>query len=183
MLYNKIDSEKYIAEFGSRFANLAQRAPILMSFVVAQDGVTVIHENSGTKYFFEWDFTLPVKVFIYNIKAKISENHYPRLGKVTSEEIPLSQEERVALIEQGTPVEEVPKTKVITKTTVYRIDKVIALKDIFIIYDEATKKMYRYRLHYSSIFFLKNYRSGKYKSIEEAGEFFFSKAEFLNELP
>jgi len=182
MLYIKTDSQKYIAEFKDRFSNFAQKAPILLSFIVADDKVTVIHENSGQQYHFEWDFTIPVKSFIHEIKQTLSDNHYPRLEKQEVSEVPLSSEEQANLLASGVPVDQLPVSKKEIKSTIYRIDKVIALKDIFIIQDESTHKMYRYKLNYSSIFFLKNYRAGKYKSIAEAGDFFFSRAELLNEL-
>ena len=82
MLYNKTDSNKYVSEFKTRFANFAQKAPILLSFIVADNKVTVIHENSQTAYDFEWDFTIPVKSFIHEIKQVLSDNHYPRIERV-----------------------------------------------------------------------------------------------------
>ena len=183
MLLAKTDSVKYITEFKERFSNFAQKAPILLSFIVsAEKGVTVIHENSGQSYLFEWDFTIPVKSFIHEIKQVLSDNHYPRLEHKVVESIPLTAEEQAALLAAGTEIEKLPTHREVSKSTLYRIDKIIALKDIFIIQDESSYKMYRYKMNYSSIFFLKNYRTGKYKSIEEAGKFFFGKSELLNEM-
>lgn len=182
MLYTKTDSNKYIAEFKERFSNFAQKAPILISFIVSDDKVTVIHENSGQQYHFEWDFTIPVKSFIHLIKQVLSDNHYPRIERKIVQQIPLTADEKAALLASGTAVEELPLCRTEVQSTIYRIDKVITMKDIFIIQDEVTNKAYRYKLNYSSIFFLKNYRAGRYKTIEEAGDFFFSKAELLNEM-
>lgn len=182
MLYNKTDSNKYVSEFKTRFANFAQKAPILLSFIVADNKVTVIHENSQTAYDFEWDFTIPVKSFIHEIKQVLSDNHYPRIERVTQEETALSPEEQASLLASGVAVDELPATRKVEKRTIYRIDKVIALKDVFILQDEQTFQSFRYKMHYSSIFFLKNYRNGKYGSLAEAGEFFFSKSELLNEI-
>lgn len=182
MLYNKTDSNNYIAEFKTRFANFAQKAPVLLSFIVTDTKTTVIHENSQKAYDFEWDFTIPVKSFIHEIKQVISDNHYPRIVHTFPEEISLTPEEQATLLAAGTPIENLPTTRFKQNKITYRIDKVIALKDIFILQDEETFKTYRYKMHYSSIFFLKNYRSGKYGSLEAAGEFFFSKAELLNEI-
>ena len=182
MLFTKIDSAKYITEFKERFSNFAQKAPILLSFIVSADKVTVIHENSGQQYAFEWDFAIPVKSFIHEIKQVLSDNHYPRIERRVTTVVPLSAEEQAALLADGVGVDNLPSVKEITASTIYRIDKVIALKDIFILQDEKTFKSYRYKMNYSSIFFLKNYRTGKYNSLEEAGDFFFSKSEFLNEM-
>lgn len=182
MLFNKTDSNKYVAEFKERFANFAQKAPILLSFIVTDGKVTVIHENSGTSYDFEWDFTLPVKSFIHEIKQVLSDNHYPRIERVVVESVPYTPEEQADMLASGTKMEELPTRHDVTRVESYRIDKVIALKDVFILQDEATFKSYRYKMHYSSIFFLKNYRTGKYANLAEAGAFFFSKSELLNEL-
>jgi len=182
VLYVKTDSGKYISEFKERFSNFAQKAPILLSFIVTDREVTVIHENSGKSYNFEWDFTIPVKSFIHEIKQSLSDNHYPRIARVAVESVPLSSAEQADLLAQGTAIDSLPSHKEVTKNSLFRIDKVIALKDIFIIQSEDDYKMYRYKMNYSSIFFLKNYRTGKYKTIEEAGNFFFSKSELLNEM-
>lgn len=182
MLYVKTDSTKYISEFKERFSNFAQKAPILLSFIVSANDVTVIHENSGKSYLFEWDFTIPVKSFIHEIKQVLSDNHYPRIARVTEVQVALSSDEQAEMLVAGADVNALPTMKTLTSREIFRIDKVVALKDIFIIQDESTFKMYRYKMNYSSIFFLKNYRTGKYKSIEEAGAFFFQKSELLNEM-
>jgi len=182
MLFTKVDSAKYITEFKERFSNFAQKAPILLSFIISAEKVVVIHENSGNSYSFEWDFAVPVKSFIHEIKQVLSDNHYPRIALQQVQRIQLSPDEQASMLASGVSISDLPSYKDVKTTSIYRIDKVIALKDIFIIQSEDDYKTYRYKMNYSSIFFLKNYRTGKYKSIEEAGDFFFSKSELLNEL-
>ena len=182
MLYTKTDSVKYIAEFKTRFTNFAQKAPILISFVVSDQAVEIIHENSGLTHRFEWDFTIPVKSFIHEIKQSLSDNHYPRIAKVTKEQVKLTAEEQASLLASGTSVDEVPLYKEVVDTEIFKIDKVITLDDILIIQSERDYKMYRYKMNYSCIFFLRKYRKGEYKTLEEAGDFFFSKSTLLNEL-
>jgi hypothetical protein len=177
-----MDSSKYIGEFRERFSNFAQKAPVLLSFITTDANVQVVHENSGTAYTFVWDYSVPVKSFIHEIKQVLSDNHYPRIYHITKEEIHLTPEEQAQLLMEGESSATLPTTKIVETKELYKIDKVIALKDIFIIQSEETYKMYRYKMNYSSIFFLKNYRAGKYKSIEEAGAFFFSKSELLGEM-
>lgn len=182
MLYTKIDSNKYMTEFKERFSNFAQKAPILLSFVVSEDKVQVIHENSGTVYDFDWDFTVPVKSFIHEIKQILSDNHYPRIARTIVSKVRLTPEEQAELLEQGVSTGELPTHKDQSSRSIFRIDKVIALRDIFIIQDEDTFETYRYKMNYSSIFFLKGYRTGRFKSLDEAGDFFFNKSELLNEI-
>jgi hypothetical protein len=183
MLYTKTDSTLYIREFKERFTSFAQKAPILLSFVVSDKSVQVIHENSQKSYDFEWDFTIPVKSFIHQIKLVIS-SHYPRIAQTVREEIALTVEEQAALLSEATvTADNLPTHKVVESSSkVYKIDKVIALKDTFILVDEATGQMSRYKMEASSIFFLRNYRNGKYGSLAEAGDYFFSHSTLLNEL-
>jgi hypothetical protein len=178
MLYKATSSEKYVAEFKDRFSNFAQKAPILISFVLSAQKVSVIHENSGTAYDFEWDFTVPVKAFIHEIKQVLSDAHYPRIVRTTYENY--TEDEIATMLSSGVSIDNLPKQKEIK--TVYKIDRLVALKDRFILQDEKTNRLYMYQLNYSSIFFLKNYRNGKYKTIEAAGDFFFSKATLVSEL-
>jgi hypothetical protein len=182
MLLTKLDSSKYIAEFRERFSNFAQKAPVLLSFITTDAEVRVVHENSGTIYTFQWDFSIPVKSFIHEIKQVLSDNHYPRVVKVETKEVALTPQEQAELLMQGQEPSSLPTTKIVEEREVFKIDRVIALKDIFLLESENDYKIYRYKMNYSSIFFLKNYRTGKYKSIEEAGKFFFGKSELLNEM-
>lgn len=182
MLYTKTDSVKYKSEFKTRFTNFAQKAPILISFVTDDSGVTVVHENSGKKHHFEWDFTVPVKSYIHAIKQSLSDNHYPRIVKTEWETVYYTPEEQADMLANGTSPEEIPCFKTVSTSELFRIDKVITLDDVLILQSEKDFKMYRYKLNYSCIYFLKKYRQGGFASLEEAGDFFFKRAICLNEL-
>lgn len=182
MIYIKTDSSKYIAEFKERFTNFAQKAPILLSFVTSDDAVQVIHENSGTAYKFEWDFTIPVKSFIHEIKQTLSDSHYPRLEKTEVVSVTLTAEEQANLMAAGVSADELPTHSRQTVTELFRIDKVIALKDIIILVSEKTHRVYQYKMNYSCILFLRSYRKGRYTTLQEAGEFFFQKSTLLKEI-
>lgn len=181
MLFMKTDSDKYISEFKGRFTNFAQKAPILLSFIASDKSVEVIHENSGTIYTFEWDFTLPVKSFIHEIKQTLLDNHYPRLNKVEYIDVPYTSEEIANMAAEGADLLTIPVSRVVKKEEMFVIDKVIALKDIFIIKSEKDHKAYRYKMNYSCMFFLRNYRDKQY-TLESASDFFFSKSTLLNEM-
>ena len=64
----------------------------------------------------------------------------------------------------------------------YRIDKILALEDKFILVNEATGEQFNYKMNSSGIFFLKNYRSGVYKDLFEAGDAFFRKSTLVEKL-
>ena len=88
MIYKKVDSKKYREEFDKKFSNFGDKAPIVISVMPDEFGVTIVHENSGSRYFYEWDYTIPVKAFIHKIKQDLSHNHYPRICR--KEIVPIS---------------------------------------------------------------------------------------------
>lgn len=181
MLQVKIDSEKYKGDFTRKFANFCEKSPVLLSFVMTEVGVTVIHANTGTKYEFPWDFTIPVKSFIHSIKEVLVENHYPRMIQTIEKSEALSAEEQAELLEQGVPPNELPTTKLIKTQRVWRISKLIVWRDIFILEDEVTGEQYRYRMNRSCVFFLKAYRAKKF-TLESAWEYFIKNSVLLNKL-
>ena len=181
MLHEKIDSEKYKAELIKKLSNFCEKAPVLLSFVTADDGVTIIHTNSKKQYKFPWDFTTPVKSFIHDIKEVLVENHYPRLLQTLEEEIPLTPAEQATLLEEGVASENLPSTKTLQSKKMWRIDRVIVWRDIFILVDEESGDQFRYKMHKSCVFFLKNYRSGKY-TLESAADYFFRNSILLNRI-
>jgi len=181
MLHTKIDSERYKSEFIKKLSNFCEKSPVLLSFVTADGGVTIIHANTGKRYEFDWDFTKPVKAFIHDIKEVLVENHYPRMIENIITEIPLTPEEQAQLLEEGIEPANLPTTREEIAQRVWRIDRVIVWRDIFILVDEATDKQTRWKLNKSCVFFLKNYRSGKF-SLEGAWEYFAKNAVLLNEI-
>jgi len=181
MLHTKIDSEKYKAEFIKKLSNFCEKSPVLLSFVTADDGVTIIHANTGKQYVFEWDFTKPVKTFIHEIKEVLVVNHYPRMVENIVSEIPLTPEEQAKLLEEGVEPDKLPTTRKETTQRMWRIDRVIVWRDIFILVDEATGDQYRYKLNKSCVFFLKNYRSGKF-TLESAWDYFSKNSVLLNKI-
>lgn len=182
MIYNRIDAKTYKENFSKKFRNFGDKAPIMLSYVTDDSGVTIVHENSGVSYFYEWDFSIEVKSMIHKIKQDLSTNHYPRLSRKVTVTRHLTPEEQANLIANGLSVDSVPTS--VTEDTIetYRIDKILALEDKFILVDEATGDQYNYKMNSSGIFFLKNYRSGMYKDLFEAGEAFFKKSTLIEKL-
>lgn len=183
MILVKVDSAKYKAELTSKLTNYANKAPILISFATSDKGVEIVHENSGKIYTFPWDYTVPVKSFIHMIKMTLSEQHYPRISRMETVQQPLTDEEKNNLVATNRYTQQdVPNSVPITKEHVYMIDKFLVLDDVFIIIDVATDRIYRYKMKYPGMFFLKNYRENKFSTIREAGDFFFEKSVLLNEI-
>lgn len=181
MLYNKHDVQTYEKDFKKKFTNFCEKSPILLSFSLTPTSVQVIDESKDFVYEFNWDFTIPVKEFIFTIKKVLVENCYPKIIRIEEEVEPLSIKEQTKLIEEGYKIDSIPTTKNIIKKVEYLIDKVIVYRDIFIIRNLLTEEVERYKLNNSSIFFLKKIRNGKFTP-EEAGSFFFDNATFLNKI-
>jgi hypothetical protein len=181
MIYNKHDSASYEKEFKKRFTNFAEKAPILISFNTTPTCVQVIDESKDTVYEFPWDYTLIVKDFIHAIKEVLVKACYPIIVKTEPKEEPISIAEQTRMIEKGIPLDKVPTKRIVKSQKSYLIDKVIVYRDIFLLKELDTETVWRYKLNKSSIFFLKKIRNGAF-SPEEAGNFFFDKAELLNEV-
>lgn len=182
MILQKVDSEEYKESFINKFTNFADKAPIVISFATDDLGVSVIHENSGKKYFYPWDFVVPIKSFIHDIKRDLSYNHYPRISREVLVSRYLTSEEQADLISKGTAVDDVPSTIEEKITEVYRIDKILVMKDEFIIVNEKTLEQYCYKMNGSAFSYLRSYRSGEFDSIKDAGDVFFKKCVLVNKL-
>lgn len=182
MLSKKINSVTYKEEFIKKFTNFAEKAPVVISYATDDIGVTVVHENSGKKYFYPWDYVLPVKTFIHDIKRDLMINHYPRLVRKVTVNRPLTVEEQAAYIAEGTKFVDIPNTVEKTVVEHYRIDKILVMKDEFVIVNEDTLQQFTYKMKSSAFSYLRNYRSGKYGDIEEASRIFFKDAVLVDEL-
>lgn len=181
MILQKVDSNSYKDLFVNKFENFAEKAPIVISFATDDLGVSVIHENSGKKYFYPWDYVVPVKSFIHDIKRDLVENHYPRVSRVEDVTRVLTAAEQADLIASGKyTVNDVPSTITEKVKKIYRIDKILIMKDEFILVDEDTNEQYCYKMGSSAFSYLRSYRSGEFNSIDEAGEAFFKKATLVN---
>ena len=183
MLYNKNDSQTYMQEFRKRFSNFAEKAPVLISYTTTPNAVQVIDETTNDVYEITWDFSIPVKFFIHGIKNMLIEKGcYPVIHKIEEESEAVTTEEQLSMAMDGSPLENIPVKRYKKHIHKFLIDKVIVFKDIFIIKDLETDKMFRYKMNKSSVFFLKKMRDGRFKNKEEAAEYFFSNSALLNEI-
>ena len=180
-LISAIDSQDYILEFKTKFINFCEKAPIKIDCIIKTNEIDVINTQNKNTYSFKWDFTLPVKEFIHAIKSVLVEHEYPRFIYMENQKVPITLDERVELIASGKSNDEIPLEKIVTKKKEYLIDKVIVIQDTFIIKDLETEKMYLHKIKKSSVFFLKNLRSGKL-TLEEAGRYFFNHSIMSKEL-
>lgn len=182
MIYHKIDSSSYRDSFIRKFTNFAEKAPIVISFATDDIGVTVAHENSGKKYFYPWDYVVPVKSFIHDIKRDLVKNHYPRIQVTSHIKRTPSAEELADLMAKGVSSEDLPSEIESSEIETYRIDKIIVMRDEFIIVDERTNEQYCYHMNSSAFSYLRTYREGGFKDLKEAGEVFFKRSTLIGKL-
>lgn len=180
MLYEKIDCASYRKDTSRKLTSFLQKSPCLFSFLMDDEGVVIILVNEQKTFKFDWDYTIPIKSFIHKIKTVLYE-YYPRLEREYDEERPLSPESASALIEKGSSLDELPSFENAHIKETFVIDKVILLRNIFILKNIDTGESFKYKLD-NGVFFLKNYRVGKYSNAREAGDAFFAEAIFLGDI-
>ena len=157
-----------------------EESPCLFSFLADDEGIIIILVGEQKTFKFDWDYTIPIKSFIHKIKTTLYE-YYPRLERSRTEVRPLSAERASEMIAEGDSLDELPTTETVEIDETFVIDKVILLKNIFILKNEKTGVHSKYKLD-NGVFFLKNWRVGKYKDARAAGDEFFAEAIYLGDV-
>src|SRR5574344_1243292 len=87
MLLQSMSTSMWENTFQSKFASFCKKSPVLLQMLIkienGEKGVVVTHTNTGSKYFFQFDYDMNVKDFIAEIKKFLVERHYPRDRKST----------------------------------------------------------------------------------------------------
>lgn len=193
MVYKNINGEKWKSTVIKKLLSFCDKSPVLLSVQTGlfegKDGVFITHQSTGTKYFFPWDFDKDPKDFIHDIKDFLVPRHYPLLLEKIYEKHELTPLELAELVEKGASMDNLPAVEMrVSDRKLWRIDKVIVWKDIFILQqvDMQTGKpvgnQYRYKYNNLAITYMKDYRSGAFKDLEEAGDTFFKNAILVNEI-
>ena len=192
MIAENINGDKWKQTTVKKLLSFCEKCPCVLSIKTAvhqgEDGVFVIHKNTGMQYFFPWDYSVEPKDFIHEIKAFLEKKHYPILVETITEEHKLTKEELALMVEEGKSIQELPQyEKRIKEKKLWRIDKVILWKDIVILVQIDNKgntisNQYRYKYNKNLVIFLKKYRSGEYADLEEAGNEFFNNSILVNEI-
>lgn len=188
-----INGEKWKQTVIKKLISFCEKCPVMLSITTGTssngiEGVYVVHKNTGQKYFFEWNFELEPKDFIHEIKMFLIPKHYPLLVQEVYEPHILTAEELVEKVEKGTKIEDLPQNEIrLVSKRLWLIDRIIVRKNIFILQevDEERKPLsnyFRYKYNLLAITFLNDYRSGKFKTLAEAGKEFFENSMLINEI-
>jgi len=195
MLATSFSAKFWKDKFQSKFVNFCKKSPVLLSMIMkiqgGEEGVLITHVNSNSKYFFPFNYDQDPKDFIADIKKLLVEKHYPRIMEEILDKHQFSTDELALKVEKGESLDNLAKYEMrVVGTRMYRIDKILAWKNIAILtleessFDEdKLNSNYRYKYNGGSlVIFLKNYRSGKFKSLESASEHFLSNSLLIDEI-
>ena len=186
MIAENFNGDKWKQTTMKKLISFCEKCPCVLAIRTAsqngQDGVFIIHKNTGIEYFFPWDFTKDPQVFIHDIKEHIKPRHYPLLIETEYEDHQLTPQELATMVECGKSIKELPKyERRIKSQKLWRIDKVILWKNIVIMERVPMKKdevvptsQFRFKYNKHLVIFLKKYRSGEVKDLQEAGDAFFN---------
>jgi hypothetical protein len=194
MLLSSISSKRWKDEFSQKFVSFIKKSPVILSILIkiekGEEGCLITHVNSGKKYFFPFDYNMKVSDFIHTIKLMLVENHYPRVIEEILDKHEFTSEELAKQLEENKTLDELSKYEMrVVGTRQFRIDKVLMWKSLFLLVlekssfeDDEIGKVYRYKINISPVIFLRNYRSGKFKSLEEASAYFFNNSILIDTL-
>ena len=186
MIAENFNGDKWKQTTMKKLISFCEKCPCVLAIRTAsqngQDGVFIIHKNTGLEYFFPWDFTKDPQVFIHDIKEHIKPRHYPLLIETEYEDHQLTPQELATMVECGKSIKELPKYERRVKSQkLWRIDKVILWKNIVIMERVPMKKgevvptsQFRFKYNKNLVIFLKKYRSGEFNDLQEAGDVFFN---------
>jgi hypothetical protein len=186
MIAENFNGDKWKQTTMKKLISFCEKCPCVLATRTAsqngQDGVFIIHKNTGNEYFFPWDFTKDPQVFIHDIKEYIKPRHYPLLIETEYEEHQLTPQELATMVESGKSIKELPKYERRVKSQkLWRIDKVILWKNIVIMERVPMNKdetvptsQFRFKYNKNLVIFLKKYRSGEFATLQEAGDVFFN---------
>lgn len=183
---SKMDTKKFKTIFAKKFKNFCSKLPILLSYELLPNGVIIYEhygedeeDNKETILHYEYDYLNTVQKNIYNIKKHLY-NYFPVLTQVVNEEKSASSEEVNKKIAEGQITLENVTAKGYWTTIekLWEIEKIIVDRDEIFIRELESKTLYRYRLKFPVVTFLKRIRNKEMDS-KEAWNFFINKAVLL----
>ena len=182
MIGSKTSNRQWEKEFAKKLNSILKKAPAIFSVNWHDHGVTIIHDNS--KYFYQiaFDYNKDIKDLIHDIKVHCLKNHYPLIIKTDEVMRELTKEELAEKIASTDNISNVEKMKKETLEEMWRIDRVLLWKDIFIIVNDTKKVAREMKFNGNSAGFLYKFRNGKFDSLQAAGKEFFDNAIYIRDL-
>jgi hypothetical protein len=182
---SSVAGPEFHKEFNKRFTSFAHKAPIPMSFMLTPNGVSIYmnesEENKNLLFSSKFDFSKTVKENIKDIKDILLEKFYPQFQITKKEYVEYSAEELNEFATSGKdPMSYLDAKKEVISKEVWRIEKIITMRDELFIRNLNENRCYRYKLRSPVTIFLRQYREATNK--EALFTTFLNKSIFLNEI-
>jgi len=159
----RIDIENFILIFNKKFMNFCNKLPIMASYTIANDTVTVYKHDSHNYdekisiVTYKLNFNEKPKVNIYNIKQELSL-FFPTLQQTTKKEIIADVLTLNELVTSGEISFDSLSNKgyYVESEVTWIIDKVVIARDEILIKNMEDKRYFRYRTKIPVIKFLRD---------------------------
>lgn len=183
---NTMDARQFKVIFAKKFKNFCSKLPILISYKLMPNGIIVYEhfdeeneENKQKILTYDYDYLLSVQKNIYNIK-KMLYPYFPEMKQKIVKEVHATAEEVNTKISSGEiSLDDVTSNGyLLISEKKWQIEKVIVGRDEIFIRDMDSKSLYRYKLKYPVVTFLKKMRNNEI-TYKDAWEFFVNKAKQL----
>jgi hypothetical protein len=193
MVNEKLDKARWNKEFYRKFMSFMDKSPVLVDLETSNDSVVITHKGTKQKYQFVFDYAKNVKDFINDIRRVLIEKHYPRIEEPITETYILTPEELAKKVEEGADIKTLNRFELrkvgyrvwlISKTIMWKNIVILELEKFIVNGEEKpfNKQLARYKFNRSLAIFLKHYRTGHFKSLEDASRYFFENSVFINEI-
>ena len=180
MIGSRTSSRNWERAFAKKLNSFLKKSAAVFSVKWYDDHVSIIHDNSGSEYRVDYDYEADIKNLIHSLKQQLIK-HYPLLIREYTREVELTPEE-IANAVASSDSFEISKVKTVTEKEMWRIDRVLLWKDIFILVNVKEKTAREMKFTGNSVGFLYKYRNGKFDSLEEAGKEFFNNATYIRDI-
>lgn len=177
-----MDKEKFLQDFKRKFDNVLIKRPIRAEVHIIEPEVYIKVLGREDIIKFKFNYLESVKKNIHDLIELLTET-FPIVTKTTiyEEDLPMEEVERLVAKNIYSLDEALLKKKSISETEDFRITKVIINRDEVFVQSLDTGKIFRYYFHMPISVYLKRYREYLWTS-EQAGDIFFEKAEFIEEI-
>ena len=188
MLNDEVDFNitEFKRGFKKKFDNFCKKAPIHMSYLLISDSIDVYSHNdvrqSKKIFSFPFDYRVDIKENIKRIKDILLRDFYPVLSQSKTTYSDYSIEELNKMVSEGKiSLDDINTVKQeSTETVMWRIERVIVIRDEVFIRNLTTNEVFRYKMKIPVTLFLKKCRVNLTET--EAWDYFAAKSILKNKI-
>lgn len=161
-----VNVQRFVEEFNKRFKNFCNKAPIILSYRLINNGVIISKytQKSMNKNDYEnkvimnysFDFSKSVKENISIIRDYLRNNFFPTMVEVEKKLVKRTAEELNKMVEsKQMKIDDINPFNVVTVQTLWMIEKYIAERNEIIIRNVETNRMKIFHMEIPATIFLK----------------------------